>query len=357
MGAETTIDKSGQLPLVVNPDILQQAILYKVNTRVNARGELIFPCIPGMLSEYLKAIEKLFSTLDRPLPEERKDELNKLLAIKLEQGYRHSTASVLILQYESVQPPQTGLACKLIVSSSTVGEQYKHWIDTREPPLFGSHPDAKLMATAAKLGNPDRIRILDVGAGTGRNTLPLARLGHSVDAIELTSAFAEQLKAAATAENLPVTVTEGDVLDPLMRMKPARYQLAVAAEVISHFRDIDQVRLFLAKMCDFLCPGGVLLFSTFLTVGDYQPDPLVRQVAQLSWSTLFTPQELATAMEGLPLVQISDEVVMEYERHHLPTGAWPPTPWFPSWATGRDVFPMANARPPMELRWILCRRS
>ena len=357
MGAETTIDQTAQLPLVVNPDIHQQAILYKVNTRVNARGELVFPCIPGMLSAYLKSIEKLFNTLDRPLPEDRKDELSKLLAAKLEQGYRTSTASVLILQYESVQPPQTGLACKVILSSSTVGEQYKNWIDTREPPLFGSHPDAKLMATAAKLGNPDRIRILDVGAGTGRNTLPLARLGYSVDAIELTAAFAEQLKTAATAENLPVTVTEGDVLDPLMRMKPARYQLAVAAEVISHFRDSDQVRLFLAKMCDFLCPGGVLLFSTFLTIGDYQPDDLVRQVAQLSWSTLFTPQELATAMEGLPLVQISNELVIEYERHHLPAGAWPPTPWFPSWATGRDVFPMANGRPPMELRWILCRRS
>ncbi|TAG87748.1 MAG: class I SAM-dependent methyltransferase, partial [Oscillatoriales cyanobacterium] len=258
MGAESTIDQTEQMPLVVNPDILQQAILYKINTRVTARGELVFPCVPGMVNHYLKSIEKLFSTLDRPLPEDRKEELRKLLATKLEQGYRTSTASMMILQYESVQPPQTGLACKVIVTTSTVGEQYKSWVDTREPPLFGSHPDAKLMATAAKLGNPDRIRILDVGAGTGRNTLPLARLGYSVDAIELTPAFAEQLQTAATAENLPVTVTEGDVLDPLMRMKPARYQLAVAAEVISHFRDIDQVRLFLAKMCDFLCPGGVL---------------------------------------------------------------------------------------------------
>jgi hypothetical protein len=173
MGAESTIDQTEQLPLVVNPDILQQAILYKINTRINARGELVFPCVPEMLSHYLKAIEQLFRTLDRPLPEERRDELSKLLASKLEQGYRTSTASMLILQYESVQPPQTGLACKVIVTTSTMGEQYKSWVDTREPPLFGSHPDAKLMATAAKLGTPDRVRILDVGAGTGRNTLPL----------------------------------------------------------------------------------------------------------------------------------------------------------------------------------------
>jgi 2-polyprenyl-3-methyl-5-hydroxy-6-metoxy-1,4-benzoquinol methylase len=357
MDAENTINETEQLPLVINPDILQQAILYKIKTRITARGELVFPCVPGMIDQYLKSIENLFSTLDRPLPQERRDELRKLLATKLEQGYGTSTASMLILQYESVQPPQTGLACKFVLTTSTVGEQYKTWVDTREPPLFGSHPDAKLMTIAAKLGNPQQVRILDVGAGTGRNTLPLARLGYSVDAIELTPAFAEQLQASATAENLPVTVTQGDVLDPLVRMKPARYQLAVAAEVISHFRDSDEVRLFLAKMCDSLCPGGVLLFSTFLTVGDYQPDALVRQVAQLSWSTLFTPQELTTAMEGLPLVGISNELVFEYERNHLPAEAWPPTPWFSSWATGRDVFPMANGRPPMELRWILCRRS
>ena len=78
MGAESTINQTEQLPLVVNPDILQQAILYKINTRIIARGELVFPCVPGMLSHYLKAIEQLFSTLDRPLPEDRRDELSKL---------------------------------------------------------------------------------------------------------------------------------------------------------------------------------------------------------------------------------------------------------------------------------------
>ncbi|MBD0393319.1 MAG: class I SAM-dependent methyltransferase, partial [Microcoleus sp. C1-bin4] len=46
MGAESTIDQTEQLPLVVNPDILQQAILYKINTRIIARGELVFPCVP-----------------------------------------------------------------------------------------------------------------------------------------------------------------------------------------------------------------------------------------------------------------------------------------------------------------------
>lgn len=356
MGSENTVDNSEYLPLITNSDVLQQAILYKVNTRITARGEVIFPCIPGMLEHYLHWIDQLFHALGRPLPPEKQTELRQLIASKLATGFSVSTASMLILQYESVQPPQTGLACKLLIASSTMGDQYKTWVETREPPLFGSHPDAKVMAIAAKLGEPRKVRILDVGAGTGRNTLPLARLGHPVDAIELTAGFVEQLRVAVEAEKLPVNVTLGDVLDPLVRMRPANYQIAIAAELISHFRESDQVRLFLAKMCDFLCSGGLLLFSVFLTADGYEPDSLVREVAQMSWSTLFTPKELAAAMEGLPLVQISNELVFEYEQHNLPSGAWPPTPWFSSWATGRDVFPMANARPPMELRWILCRR-
>lgn len=356
MGAENLMDKREPKPLVTNPEVLKQAILYKINTRISARGEIVFPCVPAMLDHYFRWIETLFNTLGRPLPPEKQAELRQLLATKLADGFRASSGSMLVLQYESVQPPQTGLACKLLIATSTVGDQYKTWIETREPPLFGAHPDAKLMAVATQLGNPAQVRVLDIGAGTGRNTLPLARRGHPVDAIELTATFAEQLQAAVDAEKLPVTVIHGDILDPLIRMRPAYYQLAIAAEVITHFRDIDQVRLFLAKMCDFLCPGGQLLFNTFLAAEGYEPEPAARQVAQLSWSSLFTRPELAQAMEGLPLTLVSDELVFEYERHHLPADAWPPTPWFPSWATGGDVFPIANGRPPMELRWILCRR-
>ncbi|MGE5657114.1 MAG: class I SAM-dependent methyltransferase [Actinomycetota bacterium] len=356
MGTEEILDRSERLPLVINPDILQQAILYKINIHISARGELVFPCVPSMLDHYFQWIEQLFHALGRPLPPERRGELHQLLAHKLEEGYRASTAARVVLQYQSVHPPQTGLACQLMVVTSSVGEHYQLWVQTREPPLFGTHPDAKLMATAAKLGDPRQVRVLDVGAGTGRNTLPLARLGHRVDAIELAPTFAEQLRLAVQAEQLPVTVTEGDILEPLVRMRPAHYQLAIAAELISHFRGVDQVRLFLAKMCDFLCPGGLLLFSTFLAVDGYEPDRLVREAAQISWSTLFTRQEMAEAMAGLPLVQLSDELVCEYERHHLPPEAWPPTPWFESWATGKDVFPLEHGSPPMELRWILCRR-
>ncbi|MGB3509345.1 MAG: class I SAM-dependent methyltransferase [Microcoleaceae cyanobacterium] len=353
---QQTSKTSNQLPLVTSPAILKKAILYKLNSHISGRGELVLPCLPGLLDYYMDIIDKLFSDLGRPMPEERQLQLRQMIQTKLAEGFSVSATSMLVIQYELVKPPNTGMACQVSVRSPSMGEQYKSWLETRKPPLFGSHPDAKVLATAAEIGKNASLRILDVGGGTGRNALPLARNGHYVDVLELTPAFIEQLEAAVATEKLSVNVIEGDILDPLIRMRPAFYQLAIASEVVSHFRDVDQLRLFLAKMSDFICSGGLLLFNLFLTVDGYVPDRLVREMAQLSWSSLFTSQELVEAMEGLPLAIVSNELVADYEYQHLPQEAWPPTSWFNSWATGRDVFPLANGRPPMELRWILCRR-
>lgn len=356
MNQEQILSISDQLPLVTSPDILKKAVIYKLDSHISGRGELAFPCLPGMLEYYINIVESLFSHLGRPMPKERQLQLRQMIERKLAEGFNISTTSILVVQYELVKPPKKGMACQVTVRSPTLGEQYESWVEKRKPPLFGSYPDARVLATVAEFGKNTSLKILDVGGGTGRNALPLARKGHDVDVLELTPAFIEQLQTAIATENLSINVVKGDILDPLTRMQPAFYQLAIATEVVSHFRDVEQLRLFLAKMSDFICPGGMLLFNMFLTVDGYVPDELVREMAQLSWSSLFTAKEFAMAMQGLPLAIVSNELVIEYERQHLPQTAWPPTSWFESWATGKDIFPLANGRPPVELRWILCRR-
>lgn len=356
MNQEQTLKISDQLPLVTSPAILKKAILYKLDSYISGSGELVLPCLPGMLDYYTNIVENLFSHLGRPMPTERQLQLRQIIKRKLAEGFNKTTTSMLVVQYELVKPPKKGIACQVHIRTLTLGEQYKSWVNTRKPPLFGSYPDAKVLATVAEFGKNAALKILDVGGGTGRNALPLARDGHYLDILELTPAFIEQLQAAIATERLSMNVIEGDILDPLTRLRPAFYQLAIATEVVSHFRDVDDLRLFLAKMSDVICSGGLLLLNMFLTVDEYLPDELEREMAQLCWSSLFTFEELTTAMEGLPLAIVSNELVIEYERQHLPETAWPPTSWFESWATGRDVFPLAKAKPPLELRWILFRR-
>ena len=340
-----------------SPDLAIAALQDKLKSLTAARGELIFPCIPALLEDYLQKIQDLLRSLGQTLTAQEIATLRQAIASQLTQGFQASPNAHLIVSYKPPHPSvglSQGVKLDVKVKVESLENHYHGWMQTREGPLFGFHADAKAIAIASEFGVPADVPILDVGAGVGRNTLALARLGHPVDAIELTPGFAQKLAIAAEAEELPVRVIQGNVLDPMLQMETAYYKFAVVAEVVSHFRAMNQVRLLLSKMGDALQSGGLLLFSTFLTKDGYEPDDAARELSQTAWSYIMTRSELHAAMKGLPLEILSDESVFEYEHQHLPKEAWPPTPWFPNWTRGRDVFPTEAS--PMELRWILCKR-
>jgi len=321
------------------------------------RGEMEMPCLPALIDLYMERLQTLFTTFGKSFSPAENEHLRSLLLGKLEEGFRTSPLSKVVFRYEPSQSPNTGITYTITYTIGSITDQYNNWAATKEPPLFGSHADAKVMELAAQikeqLGRDPYI--VDIGAGTGRNTFPLARMGYQVDALEMTPAFTEQLQAIAQNENLPVNVIACDILNPLTRLKTLAYNLAICCEVTSHFRDADQLRLLLAKACDYLQHGGLLLFNAFMANEGYEPSPLDRQVSELAWSTIFTYQDLHNALDNLPMQIIANDAVLDFERSHLPPEAWPPTSWFESWSTGKDVFPLAE-HSPIQLRWIVCKR-
>jgi 2-polyprenyl-3-methyl-5-hydroxy-6-metoxy-1,4-benzoquinol methylase len=346
------------------PD-LERASLQKVKSLTAARGELAMPCIPSLLDRHFLQIQALLQAIGQNFTESELETLKKSLDSRLKEGFAASPYARISFRYE---PPNLmagidkGLRISFQVNTPTTEDKYQGWVENREGALFGIHADAKVMEVARSLTKLSinsqvnfQVKILDVGAGPGRNTLPLAREGFQVEAIDLAPVFVEQLRSLVAQENLNVNVSQGDVLQPETKVKIAHYDLVLVAEVISHFRNLDQVKLLLARMCDALKPGGQLLFSTFITTADYQPNQFIRELAQMSWSFLLTPEELKDAIASLPLTIFSQESAFEYEKTHLPPEAFPPTPWFSSWSTGRDLFPMEQD-PPASLQWILAQR-
>jgi hypothetical protein len=49
--------------------------------------------------------------------------------------------------------------------------------------------------------------------------------------------------------------------------------------------------------------------------------------------------------------------VYEYEKAHLPEGAWPPTSWYAGWITGLDVFDVEREQCPIEMRWLVFHKT
>jgi 2-polyprenyl-3-methyl-5-hydroxy-6-metoxy-1,4-benzoquinol methylase len=340
-----------------NLAILKPAMVRRMDRRITGQGEIEFPCTPTMIDSYMTKLAALFTSLGKPFSEEELAQLRKALDTELGRGYSASPYSRLSVRYETHRPPHPGIQYFVSAKVQTLEEVFDTWAENPEKALFGRLPDAKVSALGAELGDPKSAPVLDVGAGNGRNSIPLARLGHPTTSVEPVEKMASEIQRIATEEKLPIEVIQGNVLSPEVSLQKQHYKLAIVAEVTSHFRTVDDVRVLFAKLADALAPGGVALVTAFLTADGYKPDEMARQVSHVLWSTMYTRAELAFVVQELPFERISDESVHDYEKEHLPADAWPPTSWYEAWTQGADIFMLTSGKPPVELRWLAYRRK
>lgn len=340
-----------------NASVLKQAMIRRLPRRLSGHGEMSLPAVPGLLEHYVKIFDQVWEGMGRKFTEAEIDEFRKALKLRLDQAFGASQTSKVIVTYSTDPPPKTSITWKVVAMAATFADEYKHWTEVRTPPLFGKHPDAKAVDVARTLGTPSDVAIVDVGAGTGRNTLPLAQLGYQVDAVEPTPALVALLKEAVDKEQLKVGVVESDILNPDLVLPRTQYQMILLSEVVaSHFRSVEQIRALFERASALLSPGGVLVFNLFLSDSGYKPDDVAKQLSQVLWCALFSRRDLDLACQGLPLQRESDENAAEYEKSHLPEGQYPPTGWYEGWCAGQDLFDLPPEKPPMELRWVVYRK-
>jgi SAM-dependent methyltransferase len=329
---------------------VRDSMARRLHRRSIVNGQLALPAVPGMIDQYVSLCETLFAGVGRPFTAEQLDRLREVLEGQLAEAYANSPRSQIVISYDA--PVGTILNYHVKAEWWSVESAYENWISTREPPLFGTEPDARVWALAADGSDPATSRVLDIGGGTGRNTLALARRGHPVDVVEMTPKFAEAIRADAERESLNVRVIERDIFateDDLQR----DYRLILLSEVVSDFRTAAQLRAVFELATQCLVPGGHLVFNAFLAKPGYTPDEGARELGQQCYTTIFTAQELSAAASGFPLQLIADDSVYDYEMSHLPEGAWPPTNWYADWVSGRDVFDLPREECPIEMRWLV----
>ena len=331
-------------------------LLRSLDRRIRSEGEISLPAAPALLEIYMRRLASMFAGMGKRFSRAELTALRSLLEPRLEAGFAQSPHCRVRVKWQPEPAPATGIDYRIWLESGTLESEYESWLTSREPPLFGALPDAKLLHVVGKPAVPARYRILDLGAGTGRNSLALARAGHTVDALETTPSFCKQLRKMARAERLPLEVIEANMLAPKLELGRARYSLVLCSEVSPHFRGPAELRTLFERAARWLRPGGSLLLNAFLVVRGFAAAKLVRELSQIAWSSVFTPREVASALEGLPFELMSNESAHAYEKAHQPPEAWPPTSWFENWSRGHNCFGVKRGNPPMELRWLHYRR-
>lgn len=329
---------------------LRNTLARRLYRRSVVTGQITLPAAPGMLDEYVSMCDKLFVTVGRPFTDEQLNRLREVLAGQLDEAFTASPRSSIVISYEA--QTRSGLNYHVQAEWSTLEGAHEDWVATREPPLFGAEPDARVWSLARELQQAQACRVLDVGAGTGRNALALGRRGHPVDVVELTPKLADIIRQKAADEGLDVRVIQRDAFsthDDLRR----DYELIALSEVVSDFRTTDELRSVFELAAHCLSAGGRLVFNAFVTRDGYQPDAAARELGQQTYTSIFTPHEIFTAAAGLALDLVSDESVYEYEKATMSAHAWPPTSWYADWVRGLDLFDVAPQDCPIEMRWLV----
>ena len=140
---------------------------------------------------------------------------------------------------------------------------------------------------AAEQGDP----VLDVGAGTGRVALDLARAGHDVTALDRDAELAAVLRARAAQLGLEVAVADARTFDLGRRFA----LIVMPMQTIQLLRSAEDRGRFLSRARGHLAPGGRValaiseeleVFDTADGVSSVGPDVLERDgVAYVSQPT------------------------------------------------------------------------
>lgn len=342
------------LPESRSEDRLQAAITRRLHRRAVAQGSIVLPAVPDLIDAYVTLCDNTFRSLGVSFSDGQIHQLRGALAEQLAVAFAGSPRSEIVITYDK----PLGMQVNYFVRAqwSSVDNAYDQWVATREPPYFGTEPDAFVTSLVNKVDDPALFPILDIGAGTGRNSLALARRGHPVDAVEFSSRFVDILRRETKREKLDVRVIESDVFSATEELRND-YQMVLVSEVVSDFRSMHDLRKVFVLAARCLAPGGVLVFNSFVAHDDYLPDEASIQFAQQSYSAIFSRSDLAASVAGLPFQFESEESVFDFEKANLPAESWPPTKWFEGWVSGQDVFDVERAESPIEMRWFLYRRS
>jgi len=157
---------------------------------------------------------------------------------------------------------------------------------------------------------------LDIGAGIGRNALPLAERGLRVLAVDLSDAGIEALRGLAARRGVSdrIEARVGDFRT--MDLPAGRFSVVVAATVLDHV-PLDDARAVLARLAVALADDGVL-FVEVLTTDDagFTGEGPVSE-CQSAIAHYFRPGELASlCADRLRIIRYEEK--WEWDRTHGP---------------------------------------
>ncbi|MBQ6333295.1 MAG: class I SAM-dependent methyltransferase [Clostridia bacterium] len=151
-------------------------------------------------------------------------------------------------------------------------------------------------ACISKLGSP---RILEVGAGTGRYSVTLAREGYSVTAVELVQHNLDVLRSKLTGDE-PITALQGDALD-LSTFPDRSFDLTMLLGPMYHLFTREDKERAMSEAVRVTKPGGYILVAycmneptviQYVFLGNHLDDVAKNDLLTDDWHCKSDPKEI-----------------------------------------------------------------
>src|SRR5262245_4871186 len=127
---------------------IHKALERRLLKRMAFKGELVLACCPSLLDKYQRMLLDTFAAADRPFNETDARRLKYVLENAPSKGWSRSPYTRLLVEYEMDPPPSIGLRWDISLQPVSIADEYAQMAAVREPPLFGKHPDARVMDIA-----------------------------------------------------------------------------------------------------------------------------------------------------------------------------------------------------------------
>lgn len=306
-------------------------------SQLQFQGEIKLPCLPSCQEQAVAHVTQLLAQFSQqfgqPIQPEQQQQLQTHIETLITESFTAGPYARLTIAFESKPPPAVGITCNLATT-----------VDTVPLPDLGTEPDAKVLALAAQWSGEQTC--LALGSGLGRNVLPLLDRGYRVETWEWRSLPADQMLQAT---QIPHQTQH--LLDPLARLEPAKYHFIFGPDLAGAIAQTSaQLRLLLAKLADGLVSGGQLLLGLWLS--DEPIAPALQEWVQWQGHWLLTRQEIEALQANLPLVLLSCEAALEYERSQRQEL----TPQYQAWLTGEGLNLSPEERQTFQCHWLVWQR-
>ena len=144
------------------------------------------------------------------------------------------------------------------------GAQQRHWEATfaANPEMYGAGPSEPAVAAAKRFTAAGARRVLELGAGQGRDTLFLARQGLAVTAVDYAAGTVETISAAAAAAGLAARVAAArhDVRQPLP-FPAGRFDASYSHMLFCMALTTPELERLAAEVHRVVRPGGLVVYT------------------------------------------------------------------------------------------------